>query len=157
MSASSIDIDESIFVVCYLEGKGRSLFTTKFIEKDKIVLEYIGELITDTSKIKKREILYENENLGSYIMFITFNGKNACIDATKESVYKARLMNHSTNPNLQLVKKIINGVPRVFFKAKLNIHPDPELVWNYGETRKSVLESLPWLKPERKRKGIFIR
>lgn len=156
MSSSNIKtLNESYFEVRFVEEKNRCLFTNKFIKKGTIVLEYHGELVTSKAEIDKREQQYENNNQGCFILEITLNGKKAYIDATDETEFKARLMSHSDKPNLQPLKQIIDGVPHVFFKAKCDIEPNTELVWNYGERRRAVLEYNPWLKPTTRSRGIF--
>ncbi|XP_043469660.1 uncharacterized protein LOC122503251 [Leptopilina heterotoma] len=144
------NIDESSFEVRVLKGKNRCVFTNKFIKKGTTVLEYRGDLITSKDEIEKRETKYTKNKKGCFILEITLNGKKAFIDATRETKFKARLMSHSDNPNLIPFKTLVDGVPRVFFKAKFDIKPNSELVWDYGERRKAILESNPWLKPRRR-------
>ncbi|XP_051173502.1 N-lysine methyltransferase KMT5A-like, partial [Leptopilina boulardi] len=153
MSVSTIeDIDETVFEVHFSENKSRSLVTTKFFKKDTILIEYVGELITDGIEMKKREIIYGNENFGCFVLEITFKGKKAYIDATEETIYKARLMNHSNKPNVLPFMRIINGVPRVFFKAGMDINPNTELVWNYGEKKEIALNSTSGMTPTKRKR-----
>lgn len=148
-------IDERNFDVRFIENKNRAVFTTKLIKKGSTVIEYIGDVITSKEEIHKREICYSENNLGCYILDFMFNGKKAYIDATKESPCKARLINHSTSPNLVPFLRVVNGVPRVFFRAKYNIQPNTELVWDYGDRRRAVMECNPWLKPAKQSRGIY--
>lgn len=146
MSDSTIPkLDESEFEVRFSKEKNRCLYTTKFIKKDDVVIEYVGEIVTTTSEMKKREISYAKNNLGCYILEFSFKGKKAYIDATEETIHKARLMNHSNDANLMPFKRIINDRPQIFFKAKVDINPNTELVWDYGDRRRAVVENNPWL------------
>ena len=70
-----------------------------------------------------------------------------CIDATEEDGSFGRLINPSqTKPNLKVKHTAVDGVPRVFFIASDNIKSGEELLFDYGERRKEVIEKNPWLK-----------
>ncbi|XP_051159272.1 putative uncharacterized protein DDB_G0277255 [Leptopilina boulardi] len=147
MSAAIVEcLDESFFKVRFSKEKNRSFFTTKLIKKGSIVIEYVGEVITDVREMQNREISYANDNLGCFLLYISFQGKKAFIDATKETAFKARLINHSKKPNLEPFKIIIDEVPTVFFKAKKDIDRGTELLWNYGDRRKAIIKKYPWLR-----------
>ncbi|XP_043460940.1 uncharacterized protein LOC122497738 [Leptopilina heterotoma] len=152
-------IDESDFDVRDTESKNRGVFTKHFIKKGETILEYIGELVTSASQMKERQIVYEEKGLGCYVLDFQYRDKKMFIDATAESNYKGRLINHSNEENIKPFLKVINEIPRVFFKATQDIAPDCELLWNYGEMRRSVLNTNPWLKKaiSKKQKGQLIK
>lgn len=55
-------------------------------------------------------------------------------------------MNHSKkSPNAQPKIFTINGVPRLCLMATKDIAIGDELLYDYGERRKDVLDSNPWL------------
>ena len=95
----------------------------------------------------------EGETRGFIIHFI--DGDYRAIDGTAEDGSLGRLMNHSRlSPNAELKKKrIINPAkfkcgeakPHLFFTALRDIARGEEIVWDYGETRKSILKAHPWL------------
>lgn len=62
----------------------------------------LGEII-DIKKAKLRETEYSKDSkIGSYMYFFKHRNANFCIDATKETSYKGRLINHSAlRPNLK--------------------------------------------------------
>jgi histone-lysine N-methyltransferase SETD8 len=56
------------------------------------------------------------------------------------------MVNHSKRvPNVLLKVFIIDGVPRLCLMALRNIDIGEELLYDYGERRKEVLDSNPWL------------
>ena len=59
-----------------------------------------GDLVNAAEGLK-RELKYsEDPAIGSYIYFFIRHGVKYCVDATEESKYKGRLLNHSfLNPN----------------------------------------------------------
>ena len=70
-------------------------------------------------------------------------GKWMCIDATAESSHPGRLINHSRQrPNL--VVKSTKG-NRLVFKAIKNIEKGHQLLFDYNDNRKEVLESNMWM------------
>ncbi len=87
------------------DGKGSGLFAMEDIEKDDYVIEYVGKI-----EYKRRE--------NNYMMKI--NGMNLWIDGDRNGG-PARYMNHSCNPNCELVQWGVDGLPRMCFFAKKNI------------------------------------
>ncbi|VDM52636.1 unnamed protein product, partial [Angiostrongylus costaricensis] len=59
--------------------------------------------IMDYNSAKLREQEYAKDpSIGSYMYFFKYKSKRWCVDATKESIYKGRLINHSVlRPNLR--------------------------------------------------------
>ena len=75
------------------------------------------------------------------------NSSHICsIDATKDDHRYGRMVNHSKKaPNTQPKAFMINGVPRLCLMATRDIKVGEELLYDYGERRKDVLDSNPWL------------
>ncbi len=98
------------------DGKGSGLFAMEdIIEKDDYVIEYVGKI-----KYKRRE--------NNYIMKI--NGMNLWINRDKHGG-PAQYINHSYNPNCELLRWGVDGLPRMCFFAKKNIKSGMEFTFNY--------------------------
>lgn len=67
------------------------------------------------------------------------------IDATAESPWLGRLINHGYPANLKPQVFDFSG-PRLGLVATRFIHPGDELVYDYGERNPKVLKELPWLR-----------
>ena len=72
------------------------------------------------------------------------------IDATSRaaSFGKAPFVNHSrTAPNLRVqLLEDTHGALHLCLFARRDIEPNEELLFDYGERRRAVIEDLPWLK-----------
>jgi SET domain-containing protein len=97
------------------DGKGSGLFAMEDIGKDDYVIEYVEKI-----KYKRRE--------NNYMMKI--NGINLWINGDKNGG-PARYMNHSCNPNCELVQWGVDGLQRMYFFAKKNIKIGMELTFDY--------------------------
>lgn len=129
------------------KDKGRGIFSKCMLQRNSIVCQYKGKLLTKKEGLKQ-EASYSAEKVeGCFLLFFSFHGKELCIDATKEDETFGRLLNHSRKrPNLVPQAAMIDGVPGVAFKAKHDIKEGEELLYDYAETRKEVLKFNPWLK-----------
>jgi len=68
------------------------------------------------------------------------------IDATEESAHLGRLINHSKlNPNLRVQIITVEERPRLVFVAKRDIAENEELLFDYNDRRKHIINSNPWL------------
>ena len=87
-----------------------------------------------------REKVYEENGKGSYLLFFQYRKKMA-IDATAKDGSFGRLINHSTK-EANLVMKVIAvaGTPRVVFLASKEIPIGSELLYDYGERRKAIVD-----------------
>ena len=69
------------------------------------------------------------------------------MDATKESGRLGRLINHSTKRNNAITKTVeVNGTPHLYLMASRDIRVGEEVLFDYGERRKNVLDALSWLR-----------
>ena len=78
--------------------------------------------------------------------FFRFGNKHVCLDATSGN-HISRFINHSKkNPNV--APRLINrkGRPYIMFKTLRDIKSGDELLFDYNETDKEVIEANPWLK-----------
>jgi SET domain-containing protein len=98
------------------DGKGSGLFAMEDIVKDDYVLEYMGKI-----EYKRRE--------DNYIMKI--NGINLLNSGDKNGGL-AEYINHSCNPNCELVQWGVDGLPRMCFFAEKNIKSGMEFTFDYN-------------------------
>mgnify|MGYP003622329124 CR=1 FL=1 len=133
------------FVVKDVPGKGRGLFTNVFIPKGQLIIRYEGEHISE-AEAARREDEYGADTCCYMFYYTTRDRKDKkivhCLDAT-HSRHESRLINHS--------KKHANLKPEyvydhIWFRARRDIEPGTELLFDYNETRKDVLAANPWLK-----------
>ncbi len=88
------------------------------IDKDDYVIEYMGRI-----EYKRRE--------NTYMMKI--NGINLWINRNKnKNGGPARYMNHSCDPNCELVQWGVDGLPHMCFFAKKNIESGMEFTFDYN-------------------------
>lgn len=73
-----------------------------------------------------------------YVLFFS-------IDATEESKYMGRLVNHSRNGNLVTKAIEVNGKAHLILMAKKDIPAGVEILYDYGDRSKQSLEHHPWL------------
>uniref|UniRef100_A0A0N4ZKF2 [histone H4]-lysine(20) N-methyltransferase n=1 Tax=Parastrongyloides trichosuri TaxID=131310 RepID=A0A0N4ZKF2_PARTI len=127
--------------------KGRGCKTRKIFKKGDFVIEYIGTLLSAKAANKLEKEYKKDENLGSYMYYFNHKGRNWCIDATKESPYKARLINHSClRPNLKTKIVDIGDKFHLIMVALRDIEIGEELLYDYGDrTTESVINN-PWLR-----------
>ncbi|CAH1801639.1 unnamed protein product [Owenia fusiformis] len=127
-------------------GKGRGVCSSKKFERGDFVIEYKGDLI-DLSTAKGLEKKYsEHSNIGCYMYYFNFRNKQYCIDATAESGYLGRLLNHSCKVDNCMTKVIaIDNKPYLILVAKRDIDIGEELLYDYGDRSKESIAAHPWL------------
>ncbi|KAK7083987.1 Histone-lysine N-methyltransferase [Halocaridina rubra] len=146
------EIEERILNNCeeglkveHFGAKGRGVVTTRHFSKGEFVIEYIGDLI-DMREAKDREKIYSQDaSKGCYNYYFTFQNQQYCIDATEETGYLGRLVNHSRNGNLVTKAVEVNGRPHLILLAKTDIEPNTEILYDYGDRSKEALQHHPWL------------
>ena len=128
------------------QDKGRGVVALRKFKEGELVVECSGELI-DSQESKLREATYSSANLSSsYMYYFEHQNQRMCIDATFESGLYGRLINHSRcNANLKPRLFTMRNTPRLVFLAKRDIHVNEELLYDYGDRRKKILERNPWL------------
>ena len=104
------------------------LFAADNIKPGEIVIEYVGEMITN--KIADyREIEYNERGFGDCYMF-RFDADNI-IDATKYGNL-ARFINHCCEPNCKAQCNVINGKKHILLLAKRFIKYGEEITYDYN-------------------------
>ncbi|VDM03737.1 unnamed protein product, partial [Schistocephalus solidus] len=108
----------------FTDVKGRGVISTRTFFAGEFIVEYAGELISD-SEARLREAEYKkNPNLGSFMFYFTHAGHRYCVDATEESPRLGRLINHSRlHPNCYVKVVPIDQKPRLALFAKTDIPP----------------------------------
>lgn len=66
------------------------------------LIQFLGDIV-DYAEAVRREIEYSKDSrIGSYMYFFKYGERKMCVDATAETIYKGRLLNHSVlRPNLK--------------------------------------------------------
>ena len=77
-----------------------SLYSHIFSFKGEFVLEYEGDFI-EKEEALRREELYREEHLGSFIVNATWKGRPVYIDGTLQFDSMGRLVNHARGGNLK--------------------------------------------------------
>jgi SET domain-containing protein len=98
------------------DGKGRGQFAMEDIEKDEYVIEYVGK------------IEYQRTE-NNYVVKI--NGMNLWITGNKNGG-PAKYINHSCDPNCELVQWGVVDLPCMGFFAKKMINSGMELTFGYN-------------------------
>jgi len=140
--------NEEHLEIYYDEIKGRGIKSKTEFAKGEFVVEYKGELICDRKQIADLEDLYNEDptRYGSYVYYFKHADKNFCVDATRETTYKGRLINHSRlRPNLQTKSVDFGSRPFLILVATMEIKPGDELLYDYGEKDSVKIKNMPWL------------
>lgn len=88
--------EDGLEIRCFSD-KGRGVVATQEFRRGDFVIEYRGDLINDV-EAKNREAMYaRDQNAGCYMYYFKHKNRQYCVDATVESVYLGRLVNHSRN------------------------------------------------------------
>ncbi|XP_044737118.1 N-lysine methyltransferase KMT5A-A [Chrysoperla carnea] len=142
--AINTDVEEGL-EIRYFDNKGRGIVTTQPFKRGDFVVEYRGDLI-DYIEAKHREQIYaRDQNAGCYMYYFKHKNKQYCVDATAESNYLGRLVNHSRNGNLVTKIEDIGGKPHLILIAKDDIDAGQEITYDYGDRSKESLKHHPWL------------
>ncbi len=106
--------------------QGRGAFATQKIRKGVRVIEYKGELITQTEADQR----YENTDDRTSPILLFQVDKRFVIDAGVNG-NEARFINHSCDPNCETV----SDKRKIFVEAIRTIYPGEELAYDYNLTR----------------------
>ena len=105
---------------------GRGVFATRAIRKGKKLIEYTGERIT----WEEAERRYPVDPIPYHTFLFEIGDGSECLDAVKERT-AAKWLNHSCKPNCEAEE---DEDERVFIRARRNIEPGEELVYDYSLT-----------------------
>lgn len=115
--------DDLVVKKSKIHGKG--VFTPVFIEKNTLIMNYIGEIIGKCVS-DKREKMYKKNNIDSVYMFAI--SEDMIIDATMVG-NKARYINHSCDPNCETINSVADR--SIVYRSLRDILPDEELTIDY--------------------------
>eukprot|EP00479_Gromia_sphaerica_P015609 TRINITY_DN9979_c0_g1_i1.p3 TRINITY_DN9979_c0_g1~~TRINITY_DN9979_c0_g1_i1.p3 ORF type:complete len:139 (-),score=29.15 TRINITY_DN9979_c0_g1_i1:82-498(-) len=107
--------------------QGWGLFATKYIERYTILIEYVGELISQVVA-DEREKLHTESGLHSNYMFKL--GENQILDGTFRGNI-GRFMNHSCNPNCFSEVICVNGKTKIVLATDRSVLQGEELTYDY--------------------------
>ena len=110
----------------------------------------------------REEEYSKDEGIGSYMYYFKHRDREYCVDATKETMFKGRLINHSfLRPNLKtrvgwhlenvyMLTVILQVIEfptsfHLILIAKRDIDIGEELLYDYGERRPEIIAKNPWL------------
>ncbi|EFX04875.1 histone-lysine n-methyltransferase [Grosmannia clavigera kw1407] len=107
--------------------RGHGIRASRSFKPSQIIMEYIGEIITEEESDRRMNELYKN-NACYYLM--SFD-QSLIIDGTSGSI--ARFVNHSCSPNCRMIKWIVSGQPRIaLFAGDRPIMTGEELTYDYN-------------------------
>jgi hypothetical protein len=117
-------------------GKGWGLTTTNRLCAEEYLMEYVGEVITAKENAHRTTIQlhknpYDNSTYSAHLQ------RDLVIDARQQG-NMARYINHSCNPNCELRKREVKGMPCAIVVTSRAVAAGDELLLNYDL---STLES----------------
>jgi histone-lysine N-methyltransferase SETD8 len=138
--------NEPFLEVYESEQKGRGIRTMRSFTKNEFVVEYKGDIL-EYEIAKERERKYaEDPTIGSFMYFFEHHGRRYCVDATEETGYKGRLINHSAlRPNLKTKVVDFSHTFHLILVAKRDIFEGEELLYDYGDRTALTVAKNPWL------------
>ncbi|KIK92193.1 hypothetical protein PAXRUDRAFT_830188 [Paxillus rubicundulus Ve08.2h10] len=113
------------------ENKGYGLRAGSDIPKDTFIYEYIGDVVSHPSFMKRMREYAEEGIKHFYFMMLQ---KDEYIDATKRGGI-GRFANHSCSPNCYVAKWQVGEHVRMGIFANRSIRKDEELTFNYNVDR----------------------
>ncbi|KAL4997632.1 hypothetical protein BDV10DRAFT_89436 [Aspergillus recurvatus] len=107
--------------------RGYGVRSNRTFEPNQIIVEYTGEIITQSECEKRMRTIYK-KNECYYLMYFD---QNMIIDATRGSI--ARFVNHGCEPNCRMEKWTVAGKPRMaLFAGDRGIMTGEELTYDYN-------------------------
>ncbi|THH13484.1 hypothetical protein EW146_g6736 [Bondarzewia mesenterica] len=113
------------------EKKGFGLRAAEDLKKDSFIYEYVGDVISHPSFVKRMREYAEEGIRHFYFMMLQ---KDEYIDATKRGGI-GRFANHSCNPNCYVAKWTVGDHVRMGIFANRLIKENEELTFNYNVDR----------------------
>ncbi|KAH7079241.1 hypothetical protein BKA63DRAFT_438980 [Paraphoma chrysanthemicola] len=107
--------------------RGFGVRAMRMFEPHQIIVEYAGEIITQSECERRMKQVYKKDKC-YYLM--SFDNK-MIIDATRGTI--ARFVNHSCEPNCEMIKWTVGGEPRMaLFAGRRGIMTGEELTYDYN-------------------------
>ncbi|KAF3004137.1 hypothetical protein E8E13_005011 [Curvularia kusanoi] len=109
------------------EGRGYGVRAMRTFRPHQIIVEYAGEIITQSECERRMKQVYKKDKC-YYLM--SFDNK-MIIDATRGTI--ARFVNHSCEPNCEMIKWTVGGEPRMaLFAGSRGVMTGEELTYDYN-------------------------
>ncbi|KAF1934324.1 SET domain-containing protein [Didymella exigua CBS 183.55] len=109
------------------EGRGYGVRAMRIFKPHQIIVEYAGEIITQSECERRMKQVYKKDKC-YYLM--SFDNK-MIIDATRGTI--ARFVNHSCEPNCEMIKWTVGGEPRMaLFAGSRGVMTGEELTYDYN-------------------------
>ncbi|KAJ0239840.1 SET domain-containing protein [Hirschfeldia incana] len=109
------------------EKCGSGIVAEEFIQEGEFIIEYVGEVIDD---VTCGDRLWKMKHRGETNFYLCEINKNMVIDATNKG-NKSRYINHSCNPNTQMLKWITEGETRLGIFAISDINKGDHITYDY--------------------------
>ncbi|KAK3818777.1 MAG: hypothetical protein J3Q66DRAFT_282237, partial [Benniella sp.] len=119
--------NEDHLQVIWTQERGFGIQTMKPIKKGSLVIEYRGEVISQSECHRRMETIYKN-NKNFY--FLEYE-KGEVVDACQKGT-NARFVNHSCSPNSQIEKWYLNGEMMIGIFASQDIPTGAEISYDYN-------------------------
>ncbi|KAF9360604.1 Histone-Lysine N-Methyltransferase ash1l [Mortierella sp. AD094] len=113
--------------VIWTQERGFGIQTLAPIKKGNLVIEYRGEVISQSECHRRMETIYKN-NKNFY--FLEYE-KGEVVDACQKGTI-ARFVNHSCSPNSQIEKWFLNGEMSIGIFASQDIPVGAEISYDYN-------------------------
>ncbi|KAG0001134.1 Histone-Lysine N-Methyltransferase ash1l [Entomortierella chlamydospora] len=113
--------------VIWTQERGFGIQTLAPIKKGNLVIEYRGEVISQSECHRRMETIYKN-NKNFY--FLEYE-KGEVVDACQKGT-NARFVNHSCSPNSQIEKWFLNGEMSIGIFASQDIPAGAEISYDYN-------------------------
>uniref|UniRef100_A0A1I7Z0Y9 [histone H4]-lysine(20) N-methyltransferase n=1 Tax=Steinernema glaseri TaxID=37863 RepID=A0A1I7Z0Y9_9BILA len=145
--AVSSGSNEEFLQVFECDIKGRGLRALKSFKRNDFVVEYKGDMVSIYTARKREEQYAKDSSIGSYMYYFKHKDVQYCIDATDETSYKGRLINHSAlKPNLKTkAVDFSDGSVHLILVALRDIEVGEELLYDYGDRTPCNVANNPWL------------
>ncbi|KAJ8106953.1 hypothetical protein OPT61_g9197 [Boeremia exigua] len=109
------------------DGRGYGVRAMRTFQPHQIIVEYAGEIITQSECERRMKQVYKKDKC-YYLM--SFDNK-MIIDATRGTI--ARFVNHSCEPNCEMIKWTVGGEPRMaLFAGSRGVMTGEELTYDYN-------------------------
>ncbi|KAF2000770.1 SET domain-containing protein [Amniculicola lignicola CBS 123094] len=109
------------------ENRGYGVRAMRNFEPHQVIVEYAGEIITQAECERRMKQVYKKDTC-YYLM--SFDNK-MIIDATRGTI--ARFVNHSCEPNCEMIKWTVGSEPRMaLFAGSRGITTGEELTYDYN-------------------------
>lgn len=115
------------FEVVWLGLRGYGLKSTRPYAPGELIIEYCGDVISPV-EIQRRIEKYYLDSKNHYFLSL----ENGCVIDSGRRGSAARFANHSCNPNSEMQKWYVHGIPRIGLFASESIPAGTELTYDYN-------------------------